>query len=220
MSDSASSGSSVHGLLQARILEWIVRPSTRGSSQPSHQAQVSCIAGGFFYCLNHQGNPRRLEWVAYPFFRGTSWLRNQTGFSCIAGRFFISWATREAPFPSLWFNLISSLVQFLLLSKWVHTWSKGLTRCYEFCLWKSWVWVFCCCCLGGWFSLVTSHSSCLYIKKLQCQSPGEIAMIQATRMDSSQHLGIEAESLSSIQTSRMEEELKQAHQKGGGQWEC
>ena len=64
---------------------------------------------------------------------------------------------------------------------------------------------------------VTSHSSCLYIKKLQCQSPGEIAMIQATRMDSSQHLGIEAESLSSIQTSRMEEELKLAHQKGGGQ---
>lgn len=72
----------------------------------------------------------------------------------------------------------------------------------------------------GEVSLATSHSSWLYIKKLQYRSPGEIAMIQATRMDSSQQLGIEAESLSSIQTSRMEEELKQAHQKEGGQWEC
>ena len=168
---------------------------------------------------SHQGSPWILEWVAYPFSRGTSRPRNQTGFSCIAGGFFTSWATREAPFPSLWFNLISSLVQFLLLGKWVHTWSKGLTRCYEFCLLKSWVWVFFVCLFWG-VSLATSHSSCLYIKKLQGRSPGEIAMIQAIRTDSPQHLGIEAESLSSLQTSRMEEELKRAHQKGGGQWEC
>jgi len=36
------------GILQARILEWVTMPSSRGSSQPRDQAQVSCIAGRFF----------------------------------------------------------------------------------------------------------------------------------------------------------------------------
>ena len=38
----------VHGILQARILDWIAGPFSRGSSQPGDQTQVSCIAGGFF----------------------------------------------------------------------------------------------------------------------------------------------------------------------------
>ena len=41
-------GSSVHRALQARILEWITMPSSRGSFQPRNQTQVSCIASGFF----------------------------------------------------------------------------------------------------------------------------------------------------------------------------
>ena len=41
-------GSSVHGILQARILEWIAIPFSRGSSQPRDGAQVSHIAGTFF----------------------------------------------------------------------------------------------------------------------------------------------------------------------------
>ena len=36
----------VHGILQARILEWIAVAFSRGSSQPKDQTQVSCIAGG------------------------------------------------------------------------------------------------------------------------------------------------------------------------------
>ena len=39
---------SVHGTLQARILEWVAFPFSRGSSQPRDQTQVSHIAGGFF----------------------------------------------------------------------------------------------------------------------------------------------------------------------------
>ena len=46
--DCSLAGSSVHGILQARILEWVAIPSFRGSSQPRDQTQVSCIAGGFF----------------------------------------------------------------------------------------------------------------------------------------------------------------------------
>ena len=41
-------GSSVHGILQARILECVANPFSRGSSWPRDQAWVSCIAGRFF----------------------------------------------------------------------------------------------------------------------------------------------------------------------------
>ena len=45
--DCSPPGSSVHGILQARILEWIIMPSSRGSSWP----QGSCI---FREVLYHQ----------------------------------------------------------------------------------------------------------------------------------------------------------------------
>ena len=38
----------VHGILQARILEWVAFPFSRGSPQPRDRTQVSRIAGGFF----------------------------------------------------------------------------------------------------------------------------------------------------------------------------
>ena len=41
-------GYTVHGILQARILEWVTFPFFRESSQPRDQTQVSHIAGGFF----------------------------------------------------------------------------------------------------------------------------------------------------------------------------
>ena len=47
----ARPGSSVHGILQARILEWIAMPFSRGSSQPRDQTHIShvfCIGTGLF----------------------------------------------------------------------------------------------------------------------------------------------------------------------------
>ena len=41
-------GSSVHGILQARILKWVAISTSRGSFQPRDRSQVSCIAGKFF----------------------------------------------------------------------------------------------------------------------------------------------------------------------------
>ena len=41
-------GSSVHGILQARILEWVAMPFSRGSSPPRDQTLASCVAGRFF----------------------------------------------------------------------------------------------------------------------------------------------------------------------------
>ena len=44
----APPGSSVHGILQARILEWVAISLCRGSSQPRDRILASCIVGGFF----------------------------------------------------------------------------------------------------------------------------------------------------------------------------
>ena len=46
--DYSPPGSLVLGILQERILQWVVMPSSRGSSQPRDRTQVSPIAGIFF----------------------------------------------------------------------------------------------------------------------------------------------------------------------------
>ena len=43
--DCSLPGSSVRGILQARIQEWVAIPSSRGSSRPRDQIHVSCMAG-------------------------------------------------------------------------------------------------------------------------------------------------------------------------------
>ena len=47
----------VHGILQAGILEWVAFPFSKGSSQSRDQTQVSQIAGGFF-TAEPQGKPK------------------------------------------------------------------------------------------------------------------------------------------------------------------
>ena len=86
----------VHGLLQARILEWVAFPFSRGSSQPGDPTPCLPHCRQILYQLSHKGSPRILEWVAYPFFSGSSRPRNQSGVSCIAGVLFTNWAIREA----------------------------------------------------------------------------------------------------------------------------
>ena len=46
--DCSLPGSSVHGIFQARVLEWVAISFSRGSSQPRDWTQVSCIAGIHF----------------------------------------------------------------------------------------------------------------------------------------------------------------------------
>ena len=45
--DCSPPGSSIHGVLQARVLEWVAMPSSRGSSPPRERNRVFCITGGF-----------------------------------------------------------------------------------------------------------------------------------------------------------------------------
>jgi len=88
--------SSAHGILLARILEWVAS-SFLQRVFPTQGLNPSLPNWWILYLLSYQGSPRILEWVAYPFSRGSSQPRNWTGISCIAGGFFTSWATREAP---------------------------------------------------------------------------------------------------------------------------
>ena len=119
--DCSPPGSSVHGILQARILEWTAMPSSRGSSWPRGWTQVSHVAGRFALLQGilptqgwNSGLPRCREiflppgdlpdpglnsglpqcWQIRPppgDLPDTGW----TQVSCIAGRFFTSWAPRE-----------------------------------------------------------------------------------------------------------------------------
>ena len=87
----------IHGILQARILEWVAFPFSRRIF-PTEGLELNpglphCRQ--ILYQLSHQGSPKILKWVVYPFSRGSSRPRNQTGLFCIAGAFFTSWAIRK-----------------------------------------------------------------------------------------------------------------------------
>ena len=55
--DGSLPGSSVHGILQARVLEWVAIFFSRGSFWPRDWTRVSCLAGRPFNWLSHQGSP-------------------------------------------------------------------------------------------------------------------------------------------------------------------
>ena len=128
-------GSSAHGILQARILESVAIPFSRGSSWPRIFRILYCLS--YWRIPLHCGKPlkwsevaqscltlcdpmdcslpgsiheifqaRILEWVAISFSRGSSWPRDRTWVSRIAGRHFTVWATREARH----LNFISSYI--------------------------------------------------------------------------------------------------------------
>ena len=110
---------SVRGILQARILEWVAIPFSRGSSQPRDWIQVSHCRR-ILYCLSYQRSPRILEWVGCPFSSGSSWSRNQTGVSCIAAGFF----TIELPGNNIIF-CFKRMPACCIVNRW---WGRGGQR--------------------------------------------------------------------------------------------
>jgi len=60
--DYSPPGSSVHGVLQARILEWVAIPFAVRFSRPRDWTQISCIGGRLFNHLSHQGSPL-MQWL-------------------------------------------------------------------------------------------------------------------------------------------------------------
>ena len=71
--DCSPLGSSVHGILQARIPEWVAIPFSRGSFWLRDQTQFACIGRQILCHLNHEGSPWCLlthgllqDWLAPP----------------------------------------------------------------------------------------------------------------------------------------------------------
>ena len=88
-------GYTVYGILQARTLEWVAVPFSKGSSQPRDWTQVSHCRRILF--CQPPGKPKNTGVGSlYPISRRSSWPSNQIGVSCTAGGFFTSWATRKA----------------------------------------------------------------------------------------------------------------------------
>ena len=100
----AHQGSSVHGILQATILEWVPMPSSTGSSQPRSWTRVSCIAGRFF-TAEPPGKP-----LNYP-------TRDQIFVLSIARQIVNHWTTGEVP-AFLVSDMPRLLVQKLLRFEW------------------------------------------------------------------------------------------------------
>ena len=69
--DYSLSGSSVPGILQARTLEWVAIPFSKGSSQPVEWTWVSCITGRF---LTAEPPEKPLLVVTHPVKNAICWL--------------------------------------------------------------------------------------------------------------------------------------------------
>ena len=73
--DCSPPGSSVHGILQSRIREWVAISSSRGSSQHRdqiHDSCISCIAGIFFN--TRIGTPLQYSYLENSIDRGVWWI--------------------------------------------------------------------------------------------------------------------------------------------------
>ena len=88
--DCSPPGSSVHGVLQARILEWVAVALSRASCQPKDQTQISHIAGGFF----------------------TIWATREPPLPSYCSNFFLSWSAvlQLSPVPLCSFSLKPTLI--------------------------------------------------------------------------------------------------------------
>ena len=107
-------GSSVHGILQARILEWVAMPSSKRSSWPRDQTHSSHSAGGSLP-LSHQGSPSiviGLSSNAISPFR-PSWRHDQQLHTFIATRFFCSLKQTHSPSPEIIIHVYHIIWRFL-----------------------------------------------------------------------------------------------------------
>ena len=115
--DCSPPGSSVDGILQARIRESVAMPSSRGSSQPRDQTRVSHIAGG--------SPTLQVD------------LPHCTRVSYIAGGSFTVWATRE----SVMLNSFQTLL--MACEIWNMTNTKKACSCSTFLHIPSWLLKYC-----------------------------------------------------------------------------
>ena len=111
--DCSLSGSSVHGILQARILKWVAMPFSRVSSWSRDQILVSIIEGRLSH-FSHQGSP--LIYIRYKTFETLKHWEKK--------KIITKPTPKEPPFQSLWHYL--SFIYAKVLCSWEHlsTWEQ------------------------------------------------------------------------------------------------
>ena len=99
--DCGLSGSSVHGVLQARIMEWIAIPFSRGFSWPRDQTRLSCMAGRFFTIWATRDLERKIDLSQRVIQYLSHWIVLETAIS--------GWKrkTQNGPWKFLWFAFFS-----------------------------------------------------------------------------------------------------------------
>ena len=127
------------GTLQARIVEWVAMPSSRGSSQPRDRTRVSHIAGGFFtsQVTNSCQCWRRKRCRLDPWVGKIPWRRAWQPTQVFLPREFHG--QRSLAGCSPWGHKE-------LDTKWadIHMWSEGWQRAEDRLNWVGW--------LGAWFA--------------------------------------------------------------------
>ena len=83
----------VHGLLQARILQWVAFPFSRDLPNPGIKPRSPTLQEDSLPA--EQGKPKNTGVGSLSLFRRSSRPRNRTRISCIAGGFFNNWAFRK-----------------------------------------------------------------------------------------------------------------------------
>ena len=106
--DCSPPGSSVHGILQARIMDGMACPPPRDLPNPGTEPRSPALQAD---SLPSEPPEKPMNTVMGSL---SSQPRNWTGISCIAGRFFTNWATREALVPrglgfKSWLSFLQSL---------------------------------------------------------------------------------------------------------------
>ena len=113
-----------HGILQARILEWVASPFSRGSSQPRHRTQVSCIAGRFF-TSRATGKPKNTGVGSLSLLQQIFPIQESNPVSSIASRFSTNWAIREAQEEDVsynWWDLRFNKIEYQIDIDYIVSW--------------------------------------------------------------------------------------------------
>ena len=84
----------VHGILQARILEWVTFPFSRGSSQSRDRTQVFCTAGDF-WPAESQGKPKNTGVGSLSLLQQIFPAQESNQVSGLAGVFFTNWSMQD-----------------------------------------------------------------------------------------------------------------------------
>ena len=125
--DCSLPGSSVHGIFQAIVLEWIAISFSRGSSQPRDRTRVSSIVEMLtLYRLSHQGSHYvsvfkynfihlKKQWLHITF-RNTSWVKSGIYFSK-PKLYFCKFLLKITVFGSIKMIVFSASFRYLFLSK-------------------------------------------------------------------------------------------------------